>query len=278
MMLINGREQEQLAVADRGLQYGDGLFETLAVRAGSPRFWERHWRRLSAGCRRLGIEEIDERMLRDEARKVCAGVERGVLKLIVTRGVGGRGYRPASMGAATRIVALYPWPDYPDAHWRHGVAVRMCSTRLGRNTALAGMKHLNRLEQVLARREWDDPQIAEGLMLDDDDHVIAGTMSNLFIVTAGRLVTPRLTECGVEGVMRGVILDIATEAGIPWIEAPLSREDLHQSAELFLCNALIGIWPVLHVEQHDYAIGPVTKMLTERLNELYQSTQGKGSQ
>ena len=276
MMLINGQAQDYIAVADRGLQYGDGLFETIAVNVGSPRFWERHWQRLSAGCRRLGIEGIDAQTLRDEAHRVCAGVERGVLKLIVTRGAGGRGYRPTQTGTATRIVALYPWPDYPDAHWQHGVAVRMCSTRLGRNTTLAGMKHLNRLEQVMARCEWNDPRIAEGLMLDEAEHVIAGTTSNLFIVTAGQLVTPSLTECGVEGVMRGVILDIASQAGISWEVAPLNRGDLQQATELFLCNSLIGIWPVRSIDQHDYSIGPVTKLLSERINESYRSTRGVG--
>lgn len=268
MMLVNGQAQEHIAVADRGLQYGDGLFETIAVSAGLPRLWDRHLRRLSSGCRRLGIAGIDPEELRDEASRVCVGVERGVLKVIVTRGEGGRGYRPARTGKATRIVATYPWPDYPDAYWQRGVAVRMCATRLGRNAALAGLKHLNRLEQVVARREWDDPQIAEGLMLDDGDHVIAGTMSNLFIVTSGRLMTPLLTACGVEGVMRGVILDIADELAIPWEAAPLSRQDLHQAAEVFVCNALIGIWPVRCIEQQGYAVGPLTELLGERLRAL----------
>jgi 4-amino-4-deoxychorismate lyase len=268
MMLVNGQAREHIAVADRGVQYGDGLFETIAVDAGRPRLWERHWRRLASGCRRLGIEGIDPQELRDEARRLCDGIDKGVLKVIVTRGEGGRGYRSADAGKATRIVATYPWPAYPEAHWQRGVAVRMCTTRLGRNTVLAGLKHLNRLEQVMARREWDDPQIAEGLMLDDDGHVIAGTMSNLFIATSGRLATPLLTACGVEGVMRGVILDIAAEAAIPREEALLSRQNLRRADEVFLCNALIGIWPVRRIEHQEYAVGSLTELLGERLRAL----------
>jgi len=268
MILVNGQIQDHIAVADRGLHYGDGLFETIAVKDGQPRLWARHCLRLSTGCRRLGIAQPDPEMLWEEASHVCSGVDRGVLKIILTRGASGRGYRPPQTGQATRILATYPWPAYPDAYWRQGVAVRLCTTRLGRNSALAGMKHLNRLEQVLARSEWEDPHIAEGLMFDDADHVIAGTMSNLFIVTAQSLLTPVLTACGVAGVMRGVILDLATELDIAWQEAPLRLGDLHRADEVFLSNALIGIWPVRHIGQRDYSVGSITELLGGRLQAL----------
>jgi 4-amino-4-deoxychorismate lyase len=269
--LINGEAQTTIQVTNRGLHYGDGVFETIAVRAGIPQLWHRHWRRLSRGCARLGIMGIEEAILQNEAHEVCAGMDRGVLKLLVTRGSGGRGYRPDRNCQATRILATYAWPDYPAAHWQEGVAVRVCATRLGRNTALAGLKHLNRLEQVMARREWDEPDIAEGLMLDDRGRVISGTMSNLFMVKGARLLTPRLDECGVEGVMRGVILDLAHELTIPAEEVTLTLHDLHQAEELFLSNALIGIWPVRRVEQQDNVVGPVTLLLAERLTSLQHS-------
>ena len=263
--LINGELQTTLAVSDRGLHYGDGVFETIAIRAGIPQRWHRHWQRLSRSCQRLGIEGVDEEIVRSEARELCAGMGQAVLKVIATRGSGGRGYRPDRNQRATRILASYAWPDYPEANRRDGVAVRLCATRLGRNPALAGMKHLNRLEQVLARREWDGADIAEGLMLDDRGQVISGTLSNLFIVKAGRLLTPRLDECGVEGVMRGAILDLAIELGIVVEEAAVTLDDLRQAEELFLCNALIGIWPVRRVEQQAYAVGPVTGQLAQHL-------------
>jgi 4-amino-4-deoxychorismate lyase len=263
---VNGVAGDRIAVTDRGLHYGDGLFETLAVRAGIPQLWQRHWRRLSRGCERLGIEGVAAQALWDEAREICSDTEQGVLKIIITRGEAGRGYRPAATGEATRILARYPWPDYPDTHRHEGVAVRVCATRLGRNPALAGMKHLNRLEQVLARREWDDPRIAEGLMLDDLGQVISGTMSNLFMVKAGQLATPRLDECGVEGVMRGLILDLAEEMTIPCQQTVLSLPDLQVADELFLCNALIGLWPVRRMDRQAYTIGPITQLLSERLS------------
>jgi len=274
MILVNGQAQDHIAVADRGLHYGDGLFETIAVTAGRPRLWDRHWRRLSTACRRLGIAQPDPEILGEEARRVCTGVDQGVLKIILTRGEGGRGYRPMQTGRATRIMAMHPWPDYSEANWLRGVAVRVCATRLGGNPALAGMKHLNRLEQVLARSEWDDPHIAEGLMLDNDGHVIAGTMSNLFIVTAQGLRTPVLAACGVAGVMRSVILDLAAELDLAWEEAPLRLEDLHRADEVFLTNALIGIWPVRRIEQRDYSVGSLTELLGGRLKALLGTISG----
>lgn len=265
MMLINGREQGHIAAADRGLHYGDGLFETIAVIDGQLRLWDRHWQRLATGCQRLGITGVDHDVLRGEAHEVCNGVGRGVLKIIVTRGVGGRGYRPPRDAETTRIVAIYPWPDYPETYWRQGVAMRTCTIRLGHNTALAGLKHLNRLEQVLARREWDDADIAEGVMLDVDDNVIAGTMTNLFLVESGRLLTPALTQCGVAGVMRGLIRAIAAQAGVTCRETTVSLQGLLQADEVFVTNALAGIWPVRRIDQQEYALGPLTKLLGEQL-------------
>ncbi len=263
-VLVNGSGVDQVAVADRGLHYGDGLFETLAVLDGQPRLWQRHVTRLREGCARLGIAMPDPSILYDEARALCREHARAVLKIIVTRGAGGRGYRPpirAQHSAPTRIVAVYPWPDYPAAYAEEGIALRVCRTRLGCNPALAGMKHLNRLEQVLARAEWDDPAIAEGLMLDQRERVIAGTMSNLFLVREGRLLTPRLDECGVAGIMRGLILESAVQQGIAVEIGDLSLECLRLADEIFVSNSVAGLWPVRRLAQMTYAVGPLTSAL-----------------
>lgn len=260
-ILINGVPDERIVVADRGLHYGDGLFETMQVRNARVPLWTRHWQRLSQGCRRLGIEGVGETTLRDEVQRLSVGVARGIVKIIITRGSGGRGYRPPSVqGEATRLVARYDWPGHPAVHWREGVAVRLCHARLGRNPVLAGMKHLNRLEQVLARREWDDPGVAEGVMRDDLDRVICGTMTNLFIVKEGHLLTPPVHECGVAGVMRGLLLETMGGA-----ECVVSLEDLKGADEVLLCNAVIGLWPVRRIEERVYPVGAVSRMLMERL-------------
>lgn len=259
MILINGVAADKVDALDRGLHYGDGLFETLAVRAGLPLLWQRHMQRLSASCRRLGLPPPDDSLLDKEAAQVCAGVTQGVLKIIITRGAGGRGYRPPAEPHPTRIVALYPWPDYPPA--TQGVVLRVCATRLARNPALAGMKHLNRLEQVLARNEWDDSGIAEGIMLDNEGRVISGVMSNLFLVKTGGLLTPDVTQCGVAGVMRGLILDIAARLDITARVSAVSLNDVLEADEVFVCNSLIGLWPVRQLAERRYARSPLSTCL-----------------
>lgn len=263
--LINGQETEQISVLDRGFQYGDGLFESMLVLAGRSRQWRRHMARLAEGCGRLGIPMPDQATLETEAERLCSGVTGGVLKLTVTRGVGGRGYAMAGSVSPTRVLALFPMPAYPESHWTKGVNVRICETRLGENPLLAGIKHLNRLEQVLARAEWDNPDISEGLMLDNNNNVIEGTMSNLFCVQDGVLLTPELSRCGVKGITRDRILSAAGKMNIAVKETQLNIEDLNNAQELFLSNSLISIWPVKQLEHHEYSVGPMTKQLMSAL-------------
>ena len=212
--LVNGEPGELIPVSDRGLLYGDGVFETIVVREGCPQHWQRHMNRLQAGCTRLGIQPFESVQLAAEADSIIKGADTGVLKLIVTRGSAGRGYRVAETNVSTRIMQLHPWPDFAASCSATGVEVRLCNTRLGHNAALAGIKHLNRLEQVLARQEWDDPGIMEGLLLDAEERIIEGTMSNMFMVSKGVLLTPYLRSCGVAGVMRSVILDLARQQAL----------------------------------------------------------------
>ena len=264
MMLINGVATAQLDARDRGLHYGDGVFTTLRVRDGEAALWSQHAERLTSGCRHLNIALPDAQQLQAEVQRVCAATARGVLKIIITRGGGGRGYAPPRDSAPTRIVALYPWPDFPANNWSEGVAVRVNTLRLARNPALAGIKHLNRLEQVLARAEWDDPAIAEGLMLDADNHVIEATAANLFIVRDGDVITPALQECGVAGVMRAQIILLAKSIGLPVMEGTLSLDDVRHADELFLTNSVIGVWPVRELDTISKPLGPVTRRIEAR--------------
>ena len=260
MILIDGRPAAAVAADDRGLHYGDGLFETLAARDGRPRFWERHWRRLGAGCERLGLERPDEAAARGEVERLAAGHAHRVVKLILTRGSGPRGYRAPEPARTRRILLASDWPAHPPAHAREGIELRLCRTRLGRNPALAGLKHCNRLEQVLARREWGE-EAAEGLMLDAEGEVIAGTMSNVFLAAGGVLRTPRLDQCGVAGVVRGLILERAPELGLEVREERLGLGDVRAADGLFLCNAVIGVWPVRRFGGREYPPPPAAARL-----------------
>jgi 4-amino-4-deoxychorismate lyase len=270
---INGVAVDCVDASDRGLLYGDGLFETMAVCNGRVPRWSRHMTRLLAGCERLGMPAVDTVQLAGEADELLAGTGRGVLKVIVTRGSGGRGYRVPGTVAPRRILQLHPWPDFPPAAGEAGVAVRVCTTRLCHNPQLAGIKHLNRLEQVLARREWDDPLIDEGLLLDADGWLVEGTMSNLFLVRGRSLLTPDLGRCGVAGIMRSVILEQAERQSLPAEIRALDSADLLGADEVFLCNSLIGIWPVICIDGRPYPKGAITT----RMQQLIQAGKDRGS-
>jgi 4-amino-4-deoxychorismate lyase len=264
-MLVNGRFGDRVSAADRGLSYGDGLFETLAVRDGRACYWDRHMARLRQGCERLGMAPVDPGLLAEEAAQLCDGSARAVLRIIVTRGCGGRGYRPPRQAVATRILQRHAPPAYPPANALTGIEARVCSLRLGRNPRLAGIKHLNRLEQVLARAEWNDDNIAEGLMLDPDGNLVEGTMSNVFLVRDATLVTPELSQCGVAGVVRGRLLELAAAAGINTAVRQVPLTELEHATEVFVCNSLIGIWPVTRLPGRALAVGELTGRLREWL-------------
>ncbi|MGQ0594205.1 MAG: aminodeoxychorismate lyase [Gammaproteobacteria bacterium] len=248
LVLIDGRPGESVSVADRGLHYGDGVFETLPIVAGVVCHWDRHLERLRLGCARLGLACPEDTLLRADLEVLRAGVDHGVVKLIVTRGVGGRGFRPPDPTEPTRIFARYPWRSYPAALYRSGIVARVCTTRLSRNPVLAGIKHLNRLEQVLARREWVDPEVHEGLMLDTGGRVIEGTMTNLFLVRAGRLVTPDLSECGVLGIMRGLVIEAAGRARLETEIRAVDLAEMYTAEGSFVCNSLVGVWPIRELQ------------------------------
>ncbi|MGQ0384454.1 MAG: aminodeoxychorismate lyase [Gammaproteobacteria bacterium] len=253
VVLVNGRERGCLDPADRGLAYGDGLFETFAVRDGRARFFDWHCERLEAGARRLALPLPDRDLLHDEiARASAPGC--GVVKLVVTRGSGPRGYRPPLEPQPRRIVTGSTWPERDPSCWTRGVRVRWCQTRLGRNPALAGIKHLNRLEQVLACAEWSDDSIAEGLMMDERGHVIGGTRTNLFVSEGGGFATPALPDCGVAGIMRRAFAAWAVGQGLPVVERALEASDLDEGRSLLLTNSLIGAWPVSELDGRALAI------------------------
>jgi len=263
-ILINGRAEDRLDARDRGLHYGDGVFETIAVIDGRPRFPAWHFERLAHGATCLGIPLPDFDRLLAEITAACTE-PRGVAKIIVTRGVGPRGYRPPVHPEPTRIVAASPWPDWEPARWSEGVRLGWCRTRYGRNPALAGIKHLNRLEQVLARAEWDDGAMDEGLMQDDRDGVISATQANVFARIDGQWTTPALDQCGVAGIMRRAFLGWSADSGNPVVARVLPARELASATQLFLTNALIGAWPVREFAGRRLPLDPAVARFNEWL-------------
>lgn len=258
---IDGTPATDLPVLDRGLHYGDGLFETLAVKEGRISLLDFHLERLQEGCARLALPMPHVELLKEELHTAALDQTHAVLKLMVTRGEGGRGYRPPAEAKPRRILLRYPWPDYPELWSRDGVRIRVCDTRLAHQPRLAGIKHLNRLEQVLARAEWSDvDDCQEGLMLDLEGRVIEGTMSNVFGSSReGELLTPDLSHAGVAGVMRRHLLEQATRSGVKARVTALSLDELRRCREIFLCNSIMGVWPVMELGGRHYPVGSMTR-------------------
>ena len=257
---VDGQPADAVSLKDRGLAYGDGLFETIAVKAGQPVLLDRHLQRLDEGCRRLALAVTPD-LIRSEVLAYAAALGDGVLKLILTRGDSLRGYGINAGAPARRILQGSPPAAYPQAHGSSGIRLFPCATRLSEQPLLAGLKHLNRLEQVLARAEWQDVDHAEGLMLDMSGRVIEGVFSNLFLVHAGQLLTADLSRCGVAGVMRAELLASAEALGIVTTVADISLAQLQQADEVFVCNSVYGIWPVLGCGPMSWSAGPLTRKL-----------------
>ncbi|WP_051311506.1 aminodeoxychorismate lyase [Zooshikella ganghwensis] len=272
---LNGEPCQYIAVGDRGLSYGDGIFETIKVVNQQPSLWHLHKARLVQGLARLKItcDLVDiERCVFEACQQQSTAL--GVVKLTVTRGGGGRGYNPVGSGPASILVELYPYPDYPQANWSTGIRLFPCTTYLAHQPLLAGLKHLNRLEQVLARQEWQSAEYGEGLVMDSTGHVIEATMSNIFLVSDNRLITPDLSLCGVEGTCRAFIIEQAKKRGGTVEVLNVTLAMLFTATEVFVCNSVLGIWPVRAFqapswsEEKHWPVGQMTQYWQQTLIEV----------
>ncbi len=245
---VNGVIGATISPLDRGFAYGDGLFETCRYQSGEIPFWHLHKDRLFASAERLKIR-LDEPLLSSYLADLLTKlkstqIDTAVVKIQLTRGIGGRGYRVFANMEPTCCIGIFPAEPLRTRNYQEGVDVRICHQRLSINPALAGMKHLNRLEQILARAEWQD-EYAEGLLLDTSGAVIEATVSNLFVVKGGQLFTADLAYCGVAGVMRRVIIEqLAPSLSLDVKITKMSLDFVRAADELFLCNSIYGIWPV----------------------------------
>jgi 4-amino-4-deoxychorismate lyase len=266
---IDGVPAEVLPADDRGLHYGDGLFETLLVRAGKPRFLELHLRRLALGAERLRIPLPPVPVLRDEMVQLAnRAPSLAILKLVLTRGSATkRGYAPAGDEQARRILSLWPAQPLPP-EIREGVHVVMAAGRWGENETLGGIKHLARLENVLALREAQASGAFDALMTGSRAELISGAMSNVFLVAGDRLRTPHVRTAGVAGVLRAVVLREAGSLGLRCEEALLTQEDLVHSDEAFLTNARIGVVPVKRVGEHAFTMTRTALRLARHIEAL----------
>ena len=266
-----GRRIDGIDPDDRGFRYGDGVFETIAIRDGQARLWGRHANRLAAGCTRLGILPIDADAWYSQlvAALSVSGIDahRATARLVVTAGSSERGYTRPNDASPGVYVEIAPAAAQDDSLYADGAVVRRCATRIGWQPQLAGFKTLNRLDQVLARREWSDESVFEGLMCDRDDNLICGTMSNVFIVQGNRILTPALTHAGVAGVMRGLLIELTALTGDAVIESHIGWQDVRDCDELFLSNSQFGVVPVRRCGDARWPVGARARAMRAALFE-----------
>lgn len=265
-MLVNGAPGNLISIRDRGLLYGDGVFRTLRAVRGKALHWSLHYLKLKRDCTALGMACPDEALLLSELDQVLAQHPDGVVKLIVTRGAGARGYTPSADTEPTRIWDFSPLPEYPPGWAEQGIKAFVCSLRLPAQPRLACVKHLNRLENVLAAMELNeaqrhDSQLAEGLLLDAEGHLIEGVRSNLFMVLQGHLVTPDLSRCGVAGIQRGRVMAWALQYGVTLQVRNVMLEEALHADELFIVNSVIGLWPIRELGNKHWSHFPVTAQI-----------------
>ena len=270
-VLINGIPSGYVSVTDRGLHYGDGVFETIACAGNRPVFIRQHLKRMETGARKLKIPFPGRQLLLDDINCLISGNKgSGVIKLILTRGGGKRGYRYEAKQVPTRVCMFSAWPDSVALWRKHGMTARFCDTQVSLNPRLAGIKSLNRLDSVLASSELGTA-FDEGFLSDIEGNVIEGTMSNVFAVLDDALVTPDLSRCGVNGIIREQIIDIALKNNIKLVTRSITRDELLDSREIFVCNSVIGVCGVKQLEQQLYNTDTMTKTINKILDSRVEA-------
>ncbi|MDT8439224.1 MAG: aminotransferase class IV [Wenzhouxiangellaceae bacterium] len=249
--LLDGRPDGLMAPTGRGLQYGDGLFETIAFHAGRAALWSRHMDRLMRGCVQLGLDRPDPDVLLAEARSLLDGPAPQVIRITLTRAGEARGYAPRGASAVQRIVARRGWPAALQGQREHGLRLVTSSFR-PRASRAGPCKHLNRLDQVLIGREVDAAGVDEALVLDEQHRLLEALSGNLVVERAGRLLAPRPHPAAVAGVGLAWLRDAAADA---LIELPLARAALRDDDGLWVINAVRGPCPVRELDGRPRPIG-----------------------
>ena len=265
--LVNGSFSAPISPLDRGFAYGDGVFRTIKIINGLPEHWPMHYQTLFADCSAIGIVCPSADTFISDFKKIFDIDEfSAVVKIIVTRGEGERGYNPPAITMPMRVMIKSSMPDYPEVNFSEGVVLHLCDTRIAHQPKLAGIKHLNRLDNVLARMEWHDPKVAEGVMLDMEGNVIECTAANIVARYGDTLITPKLDQCGVAGITRKQILAHAKRLELNTAIERMNLKDLHSADEVVICNSLFGAWQVRKLAGQQWAKQSLAEKLRKALH------------
>lgn len=271
MFLINGVEQDALVANDRSIQFGDGCFTTARIHNGILPFFDQHLQRLQDNCRALLIPFTDSETLTQEMQSLAQAHCEGVLKVIITRGSGGRGYSPAACQTPARILSVSPAPAHYPRWQQQGITLALSPVRLGRNPTLAGLKHLNRLEQVLIRAHLEQTDADEALVLDSEGWVTECCAANLFWRAGDTVFTPRLDHAGVNGIMRQHCISVLAQSRFRVVEINAREDAVRQADEVLICNALMPVVPVNQFADARYLSRELFEFLAPRCEQSIKS-------
>jgi len=276
--LINGVAANYLNSDDRAIHYGDGLFETILCQSNRLYYWQKHFLRLQAGAKKLGLNCPTENVLLNDIKKLLNSNESAddksyAIKIILTRGIGRRGYAIDKQMAGSRLVSL----SVMDKNYSSLLSGQLlsgdlflCKQQVSINESLAGLKHLNRLENVLARNEWTDARYIDGLMLNARQHIIEGSMSNVFAVKDNTLFIPDITSSGVAGIMREVVIEVAKTNNIETVIKDIKLAELKTMDEIFITNSLIMLKSIVEFDEIKFD----NKMMTTAIYNYMLNTVG----
>ena len=262
--LVNGKAGDSISVYDRGFLYGHGLFETIAVQNKQALLLDNHLQRLTADADKLGFSAPKD-LIKQDIESLAATSDLGIIRVTLTCGIGDRGYATPENAQTNRVVSLSDWPPFIEEHRQSGIHLGISEYNIAQQSMLAGIKHLNRLEQVLIRQQWQNSW-QEAIVCDEQGNVIECTQSNLFYINAeNQLITPEIDKCGINGVMRNTIMQYADKIGLDIVDKTVSLEELNNAKEIFVTNSIIGIWPVSFFRDNHYNNQNVSQTLLEEL-------------
>ncbi|MFC5077189.1 Aminodeoxychorismate lyase [Vibrio thalassae] len=267
MFWRDGSQVDHVSVTDRSFQYGDGCFTTILTKSGKMQLWDQHVKRMERALSQLKISPVDWHKLKSDIDKLASPKVLAGIKIHVSRGEGGRGYSPNVNRGPLITLSQFEFPASYIELRRSGLEMTLCDISLGLNPLLAGLKHNNRLEQILAKEHVERSGHIDGIVLDIEGNVIETTMANIFWFKDGVLHTPSLKMAGVEGVMRGEVLRIVAQDECPIVIDSFKLSTLKAADEIFVSNCILGVAPVTKIQDAQFPIGNMTRRIQEKLGQ-----------
>ena len=266
LVIINGEVKSNVSIFNRNMQYGDGLFETCVAKDNKVLFWDNHFSRLNNGCDRLNIKKIANSVWLEDIKKALSlsSEKNCIVKLILSRGNSLRGYSYSKDIEPVRVVIVSQMNEYKT---KETYSLEFAISGFHSNPNLAGIKHCNRLEQILARTNM---MADEAIMLDENQSVVSVTQGNIYLIFGNKLITPKLERCGVIGSRRSIILELSRLTNLEVREEDISIKQLEKANEVFVSNSLIGIQPVTLIGDYYLTNNPITEKISAAYSSITQ--------